>query len=107
MKRIAVNLIFVLVLLVGIILLQIFLSKRESKWPGLVLPILAFLYGLLYPLNMIAPSEGVNAGFIVQMIVVWLLGNIPTIVFLAIYFGCRGKQRRRKQLEKMNIQDLR
>ena len=102
-----------LLIIVGIILLQVFLSKRESKWPGLVLPILAFLFGLLYPLNMAAPFTGVNAslvyvdiGFVLQMIFVWILGNIPTIVFLAIYFVCRGKQRRNKQLDKMNIQDL-
>lgn len=55
---------------------------------------------------MITPSEGIIAGFIVQMIVVWLLGNIPTIILLAIYFSCRGQKRRNKQLEKMNIQDL-
>ena len=106
MQRILIVLIFSLVLFAGVILLQIYLSKRESKWPGLVLPIIAFIFGLLYPLNMIAPSEGVTAGFIFQMILVWLLGNIPTIIFLAIYFGCRGKQRRNKQLDKMNIQDL-
>lgn len=95
-----------LILLVGVILLQIFLSKRESKWPGLVLPILCFLYGLLYPLNMMAPSDGISAGFVVQLIAVWLLGNIPTIVLLIIYFACREKFRRSKQMDKMNIQDL-
>lgn len=96
----------VLLFITGVIVLQIFLSKRESKWPGLVLPIIAFLFGLLYPLNMAAPAGGVTAGFIFQMILVWLLGNVPTIILLAIYFGCRGKQRRNKQLDKMNIQDL-
>lgn len=106
MERAAIVLVFTLVLLVGVILLQIYLSKRESKMPGLVLPIITFIFGLLYPLNMVVPSDGVNAGFIIQMLLVWLLGNIPTIIFLAIYFGCRGKQRRNKQLEKMNIQDL-
>lgn len=90
----------------GMIVLQVFLSRSESKWPGLVLPIIAFLFGLLYPLNMVAPSEGVNIAFLFQMILVWLLGNIPTILFLAIYFSCRGKKRRNKQLDKMNIQDL-
>ena len=106
MERTAIVLIFTLALLVGVIFLQIYLSKRESKWPGLVLPIITFLFGFLYPLNMAVPSEGVTVGFIFQMILVWLLGNIPTIVLLAIYFGCRSKQRRDKQLDKMNIQDL-
>lgn len=89
-----------------VILLQIYLSKRASKWPGLVLPIMAFLFGLLFPLNMVAPSDGVTVGFVFQMLLVWLLGNIPTIVLLAIYFGCRSKQRRNSQIDKMNIQDL-
>ena len=89
-----------------VILLQIYLSKRESKWPGLVLPIMAFLFGLLFPLNMVAPSDEVTVGFVFQMLLVWLLWNIPTIVLLAIYFGCRSKQRRNSQIDKMNIQDF-
>lgn len=95
-----------LILLACVIALQIFLSKRESRWPGLVLPILCFLYGLLYPLNMVAPSDGISAGFVVQMIAVWLLGNVPTIALLVIYFICREKFRRSKQVDKINIQDL-
>lgn len=104
--RITSTLILAVLVIAGIVCLQIFLSKRESKWQGLVLPILAFLFGLLYPLNMIAPDEGVTVSFIIQMLIVWIMGNIPTIILLAIYFGCRGKQRRNKQLDKMNIQDL-
>ena len=57
-----------------------------------ILPIIAFLFGLLYPLNMVAPSDGVTVGFIMQMLLVWLLGNIPTIVFLLIYISCRQKK---------------
>jgi len=36
----------------------------------------------------------------------FLISNIPTIVFLGIYFGCREKMKLRSQLDKMNIQDL-
>ena len=104
--RIINTLILAVLVIAGIVCLQIFLSKRESKWPGLVLPILAFMFGLLYPLNMVAPAEGVTVSFIIQMILVWIMGNIPTIILLAIYFGCRGKQKRNKQLTKMTIQDL-
>lgn len=106
MSRTITTFILAILLLTGIVFLQIFLSKRENKWPGLVLPIMAFLSGLLFPLNMAVPSSGVSVGFIFQMILVWLLGNIPTILLLTIYFACRGKQRRKKQLDKMNIQDL-
>ena len=73
--------------LIGIVLLQIFLSRTERKWPGLILPIISFLFGFLYPFNM-------SAGTLIwQVFFVWLLGNIPTIIFLAIYFACRPKQK--------------
>lgn len=104
--RITTTLILAVLVIAGIVCLQIFLSKRERRWPGLVLPVLAFLFGLLYPLNMIAPDEGITVSFIIHMLIVWFIGNIPTIILLAIYYGCRGKQRRNKQLDKMNIQDL-
>lgn len=92
-----------LLFIAGVIVLQIFLSKRESKWPGLVLPIISFLISFIYPLNMAIPSVG---GFIFALVLGWPIANIPTIVLLTIYFACRGKQRRNKQLDKMNIQDL-
>ena len=35
-----------------------------------------------------------------------VLGNIPTIILLAIYFACREKQGRNKEQDKMRIEDL-
>lgn len=95
-----------LAVLVGIVFLQIFLSKRESRLPGLILPVISFVVALLFPLNMVMPPEGVTSSFVLEMIVSFLLANIPTVILLGIYFGCREKIRRKKQLEKMNIQDL-
>lgn len=83
--RILALLIFMAIL----IALQLYLSKRSSKWAGLVLPLIAFLIGLIYPLNMIAPADGLTLGFVLQMVLVWLMGNIPTIAFLGIYFAVR------------------
>ena len=37
------RILILLLVLVGSIFLQIFLSKRESRWPGLILPGLTFL----------------------------------------------------------------
>ena len=34
--------IIALALIAGIVILQIYLSKRESKWPGLILPMITF-----------------------------------------------------------------
>lgn len=98
--------IILIILLAGMILLQVYLSKRDSKWPGLVLPVISFIFSLLCVLSMAAPSEGVDAGFIVELFLTWLLSNIPTFVLLAIYFALREKKEMTKRLEKMSIQDL-
>lgn len=49
-KTVTFLLVFLLVFVAGGILLQIFLSKRESRWPGLMLPLLVF------------PADGVQRG---------------------------------------------
>ena len=43
---------------------------------------------------------------IATTIYAFLIYNIPTAILLAIYFACREKQKRNRDLEKMNIQDL-
>ena len=96
--------IILLVLLAGTVLLQIFLSKRESKWPGLVLPAITFLYSVLMVLNVSAME---TAGAVIAAVLsVLITGNIPTLILLAIYFACHGKQRKKREMEKMSINDL-
>lgn len=36
----------------------------------------------------------------------FITANIQTIVLLAIYFACREKKKRRREIEKMKFQDL-
>ena len=93
-----------LLLLVGGVLLQIFLSKRESRWPGLVLPLLTFLCSLLGPLN-VADTGSVSQN-VLLVAVTLLAGNIPTLLLLAIYWAAREKHRVRDQMEKMGKQDI-
>lgn len=95
---------FVLVVLVGGILLQIFLSKRESRWPGLVLPLLTFLWSLLGPLNVM--DTGSVSRNVLLVLVTLLAGNIPTLILLAIYWAVREKRRVRDQIDKMKIDEL-
>jgi len=97
-------LVFVLVVLVGGILLQIFLSKRESRWPGLVLPLLAFLWSLLGPLNIM--DTGSVSQNVLLVLVTLLAGNIPTLILLAIYWAVREKRRVKDQIDKMKIDEL-
>ena len=106
MRKVTILSFLVLALLVGGIFLQIFLSKKKSKWFGLILPIITFLYSLLMVLGL-AAYDGMTGGEIFMLIAsTFLISNIPTIVLLGIYFGCREKMKLRSQLDKMNIQDL-
>lgn len=89
---------------VGIVFLQIFLSRRESRWPGLVLPGLAFLLSLLYVLSV--ADTGSVSGNILLVLAVLLAGNIPTLILLAVYWAAREKRRVKAQMDKMNIDDL-
>jgi len=123
--------VFLIVLLlgvvVGIVILQIFLSKKESKWAGLILPIISLGFALLMSVAILLFSAGYATstvmvdGEIVEQIVdtvsepsdiitmavfTFLLGNIPTGILLAIYTACRGKYKKQRALNKMQAQDL-
>ena len=94
------NTITLLVILVGIVLLQIFLSRRESRWPGLVLPSLTFLLSLCVTLGgalfLYIPTQDSTLGAVIlPTLLLFLMYNIPTLVLLGIYFACREKYSRK------------
>ena len=95
-----VRLIAVLVLIAGGVVLQIFLSRRRSRWPGLVLPL---LNSVLLVLNVRSVDGEFPWG---PVLVSLILGNLPRLVLLAICWAAREKFRIRDQIDKMNIDDL-
>lgn len=123
--------IFFLAVIAGATALQIFLSKKQNKWLGLILPLICLIFSIIAVLGVATYStvtlteqsvsesgEVVNniingttdrsdlPSVIITVVTVFLLYNIPTVVLLAIYYACREKLRRDKEIEKMNIQDL-
>lgn len=124
----------ILAFYIGIVLLQVFLSKRENKRLGLILPAICIVFSIILVLggtpsytsgeltmqeldaNGTVITEEIieehqqpivsTGSTVFQMFLSLLILNIPTAVLLAIYFGCREKIRRNKQIDKMNIQDL-
>ncbi|HIS67233.1 MAG TPA: hypothetical protein IAC18_06685 [Candidatus Scatomorpha merdipullorum] len=95
----------VIVLMLLAVLLQMYLSRLPKRWPGLVLPIIAFLLSLLYPLNMAGPG-GDRGALMAQLLLVWLIANVPTLILLAIYLGSRRRMGRSRERMKMDAQDL-
>lgn len=103
-----------LLFLAGLVVLQIFLSKKKEKLLGLVLPIITFLYSLLVSYRSMKVYEEHKTYYkgsflkesIGSTILLFFIVNIPTIIFILIYILSRQKIKRNKELEKMNIQDL-
>ena len=128
------NTLIIAAVFVGIIALEVWLSRRKSRWPGLILPAVTLVLSLLMVLGFAAFSRGgataemqVNdqetgemvyqeqtvetepdwtLGDAAQLGILLLVGNIPTFVLLGTYYIGREKLRREKMLNKMNIQDL-
>lgn len=103
-RTVITALVVLLVFGAGGICLQIFLSRRESRWPGLVLPLMALLWSLLLPLNMM--DTGSVSRNILTLLVTLLVGNIPTLVLLAVYWAAREKRRVKSQIDIMKIDEL-
>ena len=116
---------------IGVVVLQINLSKMKNKWFGLILPVGCFLLSILivsgiYTFSIFtATSTGAISNNAVEeihveeevmsgnlgetlatIIPVFIISNIPTIILMCIYFACREKYKRKNQLDKMRIDDL-
>jgi uncharacterized membrane protein HdeD (DUF308 family) len=90
----------------GIIVLQIFLSKRENKWLGLILPMISVLFSIIAVLGVGFYGNESAIEIAIYLIGMFLLWNIPTIILMVIYLACREKFKKKKEIDKMNIQDL-
>ncbi len=106
MINIPLNLIFMALLVIslaGLIVLQVYLSKRASRWPGLLLPILSFCYPLIF----ITVVISIRGSFpVLPELLAFSLYSIPALVLLAIYAVCRKLYSKKSALEKMRLQDL-
>ena len=74
-----IYLVLFVVILGGMVALQIFLSKRKSKWPGLVLPISFFASTFLIILLNTVQVDFFTT--IMMLFPILLIANIPAIIF--------------------------
>lgn len=125
---IEINVLIQLSFLVGVVLLQRYLVKQESKWLGWIMPMIFFLLSCLVVLgsltysNLSTTAMLDEAGNIIEesvvvtkqpwidqllpMISLFLMYNVPTIVFSAMCIVEHRKDKGELQLNKMSIQDL-
>lgn len=128
----SINIIIFLLFLGGCVWLQIFLSRKRNKWLGLIIPLICFLFSILMVCSMAiytGPAtttvtqivDGVQVTnetitsqqekpsmitILATVLPVFIVANIPTVIFMAIYFASREKLKLKSELDKMNAQDL-
>lgn len=99
-------LIFLGVPIALLIMMQVVLSKNQAKWQGLILPMIGFIVACLGSITVrsfIRLGEeqnltmGIETGRYLKM---FAFLNIPTLLFLVIYWMCRRKYRRKADIEK-------
>lgn len=134
-----ISAIFLLIMLgcfVGLIVLQVKLSKKQSPWPGLILPIISFLFALVVAFGFAAYSfvtsesvtvmegdaqqevyfEQVEGETFVQseavgvsavgFVAPLVMHLLPCVVYLLIFFSCHPFKNKRAELDRMSISDL-
>lgn len=120
MIRTLFSLIIFLAIITGITVLQIFMSKKQNKWLGLILPAITVLFSIMSVLGLISfttltEQSGksiLNAvqipkiSILLTALYVFVLYNIPTAILLGIYYACREKIKKNREIEKMSVQDL-
>ncbi len=102
--------VFLIAICIGFIILQIRLSKMDSKWPGLVLPAITLLLSLVAAITVFARADigayGNRWNVVLSAFIAFLSNNVSTIVLAGIYLYQRDKINRRAELTRMNVQDL-
>lgn len=110
MRNSSILIITFLLLMIGIIVggigLQIFLSRRQNKYLGLILPLITLIFSIITVLENIVFLTRISTDGIIRISISFIKNNIPTIILLGIYYVCRENLKRKKELEKMNILDL-
>ena len=98
----------ILALMAAVCALEVFLAKRKSRWPGLVLPVLALFPALFVLPNLLTNALSVAENGLQALLsqLAMLLLFVPALVLLAVYWFCRRRRKRREDVEKMKIQDL-
>ncbi|MBN2794942.1 MAG: hypothetical protein JXR88_06020 [Clostridia bacterium] len=126
-------LIALITMAIGLVFLQVYLSKQKHKCFGLMIPLIFILLSIfaifVSPVTQFTEemtvTESTNDGeiivehtvtpanteasvssIIVFVIMLFCLYNIPTLISLVIYGIVRSKMHPHHEIDKMNIQDL-
>ena len=87
--------------------LEYFLARMESPWPGRVLPILSAVHSLGWTLVLLLNmSTMLPPSLYFLPLAVLVIFNIPTLIFLLVYKTTRRKFTERRAMDRKDLQDL-
>lgn len=83
----------ILFVILGCIWLQVFLSMKENKWFGLILPSISFLYSMKMVFGIVVIDGMVGWDIFTLLVSIIFYANFSTLFLIAIYFYCRNHKR--------------
>ncbi len=86
------------------VIAEVLLSRIKSPVPGLILPILSLFMPVLLLVRSFINYQVFPS--IYGVLVTVFFCSCPTLVLLLIYYLVRRRYTQKKQMDKMNIQDL-
>lgn len=88
-------------------ILEYFLAKLESPWPGRVLPILSVIHALGWTLILLLNmSTMLHPSLYFLPLAVLVIFNMPTLIFLLVYKTTRRRFTERRTMDRKDIEDL-
>ena len=88
-----------------LVALQVWLCKKSVKL-GLILPGISLAVSLLLTALIAINLIGAGPRNLIAMAVIFLVANIPTVVFGGIWLHFKGRQDTMDDLKRMKIEDL-
>ena len=97
---------FVFPIFVALVFLQLYICKKGKRLFGLLLPAITFLLSLAAVVSVFFSAQWEFLQIWPIALLNFVLYNVPTAAFLIIYISFSRKWKKKRMLEKMNIQDL-
>jgi hypothetical protein len=97
-----------LIVFAGAYFLEVYLSQKRSKYPGVILPVAFFMVSVLLVSGDVSDvfKFGFSIGAVITVIIFFVFLNIPTAALWLVYKSKREKLKKNDELTRMNIQDL-
>lgn len=87
-------------------LLEYFLAKLESPWPGRALMLLTLAVSLIFTVITLFYIQAPLGRLLFTLPSMLLALNLPTFAAYLVYWRARRRREEKKDVDKMNIQDL-